>query len=466
MPLTSHSLHYCKHLVPLETYNYVTVHLLVPYLSHDIQRDILPELTTGTVIGISVAIAGNVIISLALNLQKLAHKRMDAEKAQIDGGNGNHKTPSLDSDRRPVSTVDEGEEGRDSSTDVESVDRVVEASTSEGDLLLPFPHAPQSSGYGASELSSRPPSKRTLVSRILPSRQKRHPVKLPVDIVHASQIQDNHRPANIEEENDTLEDSGEAGNESDYLKSKLWWTGFLLMNVGEMGNFISYAWAPASVVAPLGTFALVANCMFSPLILGERFRKRDIFGVLISIIGAVTVVLSSNASDTRLNPGGLVHAISQTPFIIYACIYVVGALILAFLSPTSYGKQHVLVDVGLCALFGGFTVLSTKAVSTLLTMQWSEVFTSVITYPVILVLVLTGVGQIRYLNRALMSFDSKVVIPVQFVLFNLSAIVGSAILYGDFKKASFHQIVTFLYGCAATFAGVFIIAWSISDQQR
>lgn len=25
------------------------------------------------------------------------------------------------------------------------------------------------------------------------------------------------------------------------------------MNVGEMGNFISYAFAPASVVAPLGT---------------------------------------------------------------------------------------------------------------------------------------------------------------------------------------------------------------------
>jgi magnesium transporter len=45
------------------------------------------------------------------------------------------------------------------------------------------------------------------------------------------------------------------------------------------------------------------------------------------------------------------------------------------------------------------------------------------------------------------------------VLFNLSAIVGSGILYGDFKKAKFHQFVTFLYGCGATFAGVFIIAW-------
>ncbi|EEB94782.1 hypothetical protein MPER_06349 [Moniliophthora perniciosa FA553] len=89
------------------------------------------------------------------------------------------------------------------------------------------------------------------------------------------------------------------------------------------------------------------------------------------------------------------------------------------------------MGIGRC----GFTVLSTKAVSTLLTMRWSQVFNRFITYPVILVLVLTGVGQIRYLNRALMRFDSKlepkpifaaqIVIPIQFVLFNLSAIIGS-----------------------------------------
>lgn len=49
------------------------------------------------------------------------------------------------------------------------------------------------------------------------------------------------------------------------------------------------------------------------------------------------------------------------------------------------------------------------------------------------------------------------------MLFNLSAIVGSAILYGDFRHTTFHQFVTFLYGCSATFAGVFIIA-SGSEQ--
>jgi hypothetical protein len=65
-----------------------------------------------------------------------------------------------------------------------------------------------------------------------------------------------------------------------------------------------------------------------------------------------------------------------------------------------------------------------------------------------------------------MRFDGKVVIPVQFVLFNLSAILGSAILYNDFKRTTFHQFVTFLYGCGATFAGVFIIAWAPDPSAR
>ncbi len=59
----------------------------------------------------------------------------------------------------------------------------------------------------------------------------------------------------------------------------------------------------------------------------------------------------------------------------------------------------------------------------------------------------------------------QVVIPTQFVLFNLSAITGSAILYGDFKTVKFHQFVTFIYGCAATFASVWIIAWVPASEE-
>ena len=52
------------------------------------------------------------------------------------------------------------------------------------------------------------------------------------------------------------------------------------------------------------------------------------------------------------------------------------------------------------------------------------------------------------------------VIPTFFVSFNLSAIVGSAILYGDFENVKVHQFTTFLYGCATTFLGVFFLTRS------
>ena len=63
-----------------------------------------------------------------------------------------------------------------------------------------------------------------------------------------------------------------------------------------------------------------------------------------------------------------------------------------------------------------------------------------------------------------MKFDSKVVIPTQFVLFNFTAIIGSAVLYRDFEHISFERMVMFLYGCASTFLGVFVLARATDDR--
>jgi hypothetical protein len=80
----------------------------------------------------------------------------------------------------------------------------------------------------------------------------------------------------------------------------------------------------------------------------------DLFGIVIAMIGAVTVVLASDASDTRLGPDELLKAISQTSFIVYSSIYVVGVVLLATLSQGSIGRTWVFIDIGLCALFGLF----------------------------------------------------------------------------------------------------------------
>lgn len=106
---------------------------------------------------------------------------------------------------------------------------------------------------------------------------------------------------------------------------------------------------------------------------------------------------------------------------------------------------------------GGYTALSTKGVASLLSNKIWRVITFPITYLLVAVLVFTAVMQIKYVNRALYRFDSTQVIPVQFVIFTLSVIIGSAILYRDFERKSAEDAVKFTGGCFLTFLGVWCI---------
>ncbi|KAG8965939.1 hypothetical protein FRC03_012775 [Tulasnella sp. 419] len=451
--------------------------------------------STASLIGIGVAIAGNVVISFALNCQKLAHKKLEEERKSREAAEEERSAPvrsraGSDLERQGAGGYGstrgrtENRWGSNSSRDPASQPLLVQPAERNhahpGALQFyaqPITNSPNSRPVRGSTLlskssrrlsltaspatpipeeSSRGTSSTASISGEEPGPQlTQSPTALRLEV----SFQNGHTKPSAPLESTPSSRFQSASSETEYLKSKLWWSGFILLNVGELGNFLSYAFAPASVVAPLGTFALIANCFFAPLMLKEEFRRRDLWGIFIAIVGAVTVVIASKSSDVRLDPKALLHALTRIPFLVYLSVSVASACFLAFLSQTPTGQRYVFIDVGLCALFGGFTVLSTKALSTILSLEWIDIFKEWITYPLILTLIGTGVGQIRYLNRALMSFDSKIVVPIQFVFFNLSAIVGSAILYRDFDNITFHRFVVFLYGIVTTFLGVIMLTW-------
>ncbi|KAI8367607.1 magnesium transporter NIPA-domain-containing protein [Radiomyces spectabilis] len=245
-------------------------------------------------------------------------------------------------------------------------------------------------------------------------------------------------------------------NESDYLKSKLWWLGISLMVLGEVGNFVAYGFAPASTIAPLGTTTLVSNVILAPLILKEVFRKRDLLGVCLAVLGAGMVVLSSNEDQVTLSPELIMETLTETRSIIYFIISGVAIVTLTIASPL-YGKSSIMIDLGLVAIYGGYTVICTKSLASLLSMTLFKMFAYPVSYVLIIVLVATAILQIKYLNKALQRFDSTEVIPTQFVLFTISAIVGSAALYHDFDNMSMEQMSRFMTGCAVEFLGVYLI---------
>lgn len=247
-----------------------------------------------------------------------------------------------------------------------------------------------------------------------------------------------------------------AYKQKSYLKSTYWWLGIILMTIGEAGNFLAYGFAPASIVSPLGVVALISNCIIAPFMLKERFRWRDAAGVVVAVGGAVTVVLSASDNNPKLGPDEIWELIKRWEFETYLGI-TVGVISVLMVASNRYGEKNILIDLGLVGLFGGFTALSTKGVASLLSYTLWRVITFPVFYLLVAILIGTAIMQIKYINRALQRFDATQVIPVQFVMFTLSVILGSAILYRDFERTSGDDAGKFVGGCALTFSGVWLI---------
>ncbi|TQS38356.1 hypothetical protein Golomagni_01138 [Golovinomyces magnicellulatus] len=334
-----------------------------------------------SVIGILTAIAGNILISFALNIQRLAHI-----KVQEDNMDKIKPMPTLDS-----------------------------VALSRGRSHV------RNIAQGSDECHSF----------IRPHSSQDHLASLDQSDMKISQVKT-------------------------YLSSPYWWIGIFMMTVGEAGNFLAYGFAPASIVSPLGVVALISNCLIAPILLKERFRLRDFWGVLVAITGAVTVVLSAKQKEQKLGPHEIIEAIMRTEFRIYMVFTVFLIGVLAWASP-KYGSKMILIDLGLVSLLGGYTALSTKGVSSMLSSTFWRALTTPITYLLLLILVVTAVMQVRYLNKALQRFDSTQVIPVQFVAFTISVIVGSSILYRDLEKITAGNATKLICGCLLAFLGVWLI---------
>ena len=123
------------------------------------------------------------------------------------------------------------------------------------------------------------------------------------------------------------------------------------MTIGETGNFLAYGFAPASIVSPLGVVALISNCVIAPIMLKERFRLRDFWGVVVAVAGAVVVVLSAKQQEKKLGPHEIWGAITTTEFEVYMGVTILFIGILVWASPR-YGNRTILIDLGLVGLFG------------------------------------------------------------------------------------------------------------------
>ncbi|VEL12661.1 unnamed protein product [Protopolystoma xenopodis] len=100
-----------------------------------------------------------------------------------------------------------------------------------------------------------------------------------------------------------------------YLRNWVWWMGLILMGLGEGANFIGYAFAPATLVTPLGGLSVLVSAVLSYHLLDERLNLPSKVGCLVCLAGSTMLVLHApkeqeinslrELQDKLLNPGQL-----------------------------------------------------------------------------------------------------------------------------------------------------------------
>lgn len=199
--------------------------------------DGLPTMTTQTFIGILVAITGNVLISLALNLQKVAHKRVESLKKALNNG----KQPRH-SENNGYIDVSEGRasEGpslneHDEDQELLDVRKHFSDPPSESQPLVAFSESeaiPQHYGTdvsrGHSAVTKPLEAKRANASWLSPTRFFSKNAALGRHIPPDDNISEErgllpiHKGLDLESRAD--HQNPKKGNESHYLKSRIWLT--------------------------------------------------------------------------------------------------------------------------------------------------------------------------------------------------------------------------------------------------
>ncbi|RPD56954.1 DUF803-domain-containing protein [Lentinus tigrinus ALCF2SS1-7] len=257
-----------------------------------------------------------------------------------------------------------------------------------------------------------------------------------------------------------------AGEGVAYLKSPMWWTGMIIMILGELCNFGAYAFVEAIIVTPMGALSVVISSILSHFFLKERL---SLFGWISSIqclLGASILALNGPEEQSVSTIEGFKHLFLAPWFLAYGGVVIAAAVVLALWAAPKWGHKSMMPYLGVCSLIGGLSVSCTQGLgaSIVTSIRGDNQFKNWFIYFLLVFVVITLLTEIYYLNVALAMFNTAMVTPTYYVTFTFCTLVTSVILYQGLK-ASASQIITIVLAFAVICTGIIILQMTKVDPR-
>lgn len=197
----------------------------------------------------------------------------------------------------------------------------------------------------------------------------------------------------------------EAGEGYGYLKNAWWWSGMTLMILGEICNFVAYAFTDAILVTPLGALSVVVTTVLSAIFLKERLSFVGKISCAICIVGSVVIVLNAPEQAAVKNIEEMQDYVITPGFLSYAGVVIIGCVCVVIFVAPRWGKKSMLVYLTVCSLIGGLSVVATQGLgaAVLAQVNGESQFTQWFLYVLLVFVVCTLLTEIIYLNVSLTS---------------------------------------------------------------
>ncbi|CAD6208857.1 GSCOCG00010686001-RA-CDS, partial [Cotesia congregata] len=286
--------------------------------------------------------------------------------------------------------------------------------------------------------------------------------------------------------------AGEGGH--GYLRQFTWWSGLLTMGIGEAANFVAYAFAPASVVTPLGALSIVITSILSSKYLNEKINllgKVVVFfsylficrysyiirvGCLLCILGTTIIILNAPKDEQYKTFQELIDKLQNHNFIIYVTIMISINLYIIFycITPTKLNNNNInnnnnnirntnyniIIYIFICSFFGSLTVVSCKGLGrAILDSIYYDVneMENYLTWFFLLSIIICIMIQMNYLNKALDLFNTAIVTPIYYVGFTSFVLITTSILFDEWKHMNIQNFICNLCGLFVIIIAIFLL---------
>ncbi|XP_039186593.1 magnesium transporter NIPA2-like [Crotalus tigris] len=243
-----------------------------------------------------------------------------------------------------------------------------------------------------------------------------------------------------------------------YLREWLWWGGLISMGIGEAANFVAYAFAPATLITPLGALSVLVSAVLASYFLNEQLNIHGKIGCLLCILGSTVMVIHAPQEETVASLDSMLEKLKDPGFIVFATCMVASSVLLIFVAGSRYGQRTVLVYILICSSIGSLSVACVKGLGIALKelfagkAAWKEP----LGWLLFMSLVVCVSVQINYLNKALDIFNTSVVTPIYYVLFTTAVMTCSAILFKEWQHLVLMNIVGTISGFLTIVLGIFL----------